>query len=170
MTEYAIDKGRCALFKYELRFGEIYYIAKPLKFITYYALYAGVFLFIITYCHFSFPSLWDVGSPEACFGSVWRHQVCVIICDICTGIEVHSRKSYRIYKIESVCIKCVSVCVSVCQHRICRAITHHLFKLGSPNMDVKTWLRYFCHLVEWLILIEIKSQNLVLWLSIYNPL
>ena len=42
---------------------------------------------------------------------------------------------------------CVCVCVSVCMcvnHEFVRAITHHLFKLGSPNLDQRCkrpWLR-----------------------------
>ena len=45
-----------------------------------------------------------------------------------------------------VCV-CVCVCLSVClcvNHEFVRAITHHLFKLGSPNLDQRCkrpWLR-----------------------------
>ena len=51
----------------------------------------------------------------------------------------------------------LSVCVSirVCsKHLLVRAITHHLFKLGSPNLEQRckiTWLRslLFRGLIEW---------------------
>ena len=37
---------------------------------------------------------------------------------------------------------CLSVCVCVCDtHKFVRAITHHSFKLGSPNLDGR-W-KYF---------------------------
>ena len=32
---------------------------------------------------------------------------------------------------------CVCVCLSVCQPLLVRAITHHLLKLGSTNLDQK---------------------------------
>ena len=64
----------------------------------------------------------------------------------------------------------LSVCVSICvcgNHMLVRAITHHPFELGSPNLDhrwKRPWLR---SLLFWEVIeldrqgqIELQSQNL----------
>ena len=49
---------------------------------------------------------------------------------------------------------CLCVCPSVCiNHQLVRAITHHPFKLGSPNLDQRCkrpWLRslLFCGMID----------------------
>ena len=63
----------------------------------------------------------------------------------------------------SVCV-CVRPCVN---HELVRAITHHPFQLGSPNLDQRCkrpWLRslLFCGTIDYDLQgqIELQSQNL----------
>ena len=63
---------------------------------------------------------------------------------------------------------CVCVCVRPCvNHELVRGITHHLFQLGSPNLDQRCkrpWLRslLFCGTIDRDLQgqIELQSQNL----------
>ena len=66
---------------------------------------------------------------------------------------------------------CVCVCLSVClcvNHEFVRAITHHLFKLGSPNLDQRCkrpWLRSLLFLG----MIDLDLQGQILLQSRISP-
>ena len=101
-----------------------------------------------------------------CWTGSWKFKGCTIFNELFVTKAFLPKASFGLRVLSlpaSVCV-CVRPCVN---HELVRAITHHLFQLGSPNLDQRferPWLRslLFCGTIDrdHQGQIELQSQNL----------